>query len=91
MRLLLSTPPATDSKRYEIYVCPLCADLGCGAITVDIKRDNDMVVWKDFGLEYSYRDEIKSINLGPFVFEWNEYKGVIRNSLGLAGYKYPWD
>ncbi|WP_010243291.1 hypothetical protein [Acetivibrio cellulolyticus] len=91
MRLLLSAPPVIDSKRYEIYVCPLCADLGCGSITVDITKDNDTVIWKDFGLEYSYKDEIKSIDIGPFIFEWNEYKNVIMSSFGLAGFEYPWD
>ncbi len=91
MRLMLSIPPQIDSKRYEIYVCPLCADLGCGAITIDIKKDNSTVIWKDFGLEYSYKDEIKIIDLGPFVFDLHEYKNVLMSSLGLAGYKCPWD
>lgn len=50
-KFLLKAPSDLESGRYMIYVCPMCADLGCGAVTVSIQREEEYIVWKDFCCE----------------------------------------
>lgn len=90
-KMLLEKPSELKSGRYELYVCPCCADIGCGAITINILKNDNSIIWKDFGLEYNYKDNIQHIDIGPFIFEWDEYERVIKSSFRLVGYKYPWD
>jgi hypothetical protein len=44
-RLLRDEPPEVDG-RVAVYVCPECADLDCGAITVAIERQGPAIVWR---------------------------------------------
>lgn len=49
-QLLLKEPSELQSGHVPLYVCPECADLGCGALTVEVSfRDDDCVVWSSFG------------------------------------------
>ncbi|MEK4251768.1 oxidoreductase [Paenibacillus sp. FSL W7-1287] len=59
--------------RYPILVCPWCGDEECGFISVFIERHEDYVIWKDFKLEPNNI----TINIGPFFFEWANYKAAI--------------
>ena len=36
-RLLLNSKPDDIGSRYSLFICPVCADLGCGAISLNIK------------------------------------------------------
>jgi hypothetical protein len=49
MQLLLRTASEIVSGHAPIYICPECADLGCGAITVCVTFRDDCVVWSDLG------------------------------------------
>ncbi len=67
--------------RYPILVCPWCGDEECGFISVNIEREEDLVVWKDFKQE----NEKKPINVGPFYFKWDNYERAISDTFGTAG------
>ncbi|WP_052714221.1 hypothetical protein [Paenibacillus dauci] len=79
-KLLLESPSELRAGRYFIFVCPMCADLGCGAITVSIKREEENIIWDDFRCE---NDETsKSLNMGPYKFFWEDYlRSILSASL----------
>ena len=39
-RLLLADRGDASDNRVSLFICPECGDLGCGAITVRIERDD---------------------------------------------------
>ncbi len=43
-RLLRDAPPDAGD-RVAVYVCPECADLDCGAVTVVVERHGPAIVW----------------------------------------------
>src|SRR5262245_21851009 len=49
--LLLEKAGDMASGRVALYVCPLCGDLGCGAVSVRITRENTDIVWSEFEWE----------------------------------------
>ncbi|WP_054028801.1 hypothetical protein [Bacillus sp. FJAT-28004] len=59
-----------DSRRYFLFVCPMCADLGCGAITVSIRREGENIIWSDISLEDG--ETTKPLNVDTFMFNWLE-------------------
>jgi hypothetical protein len=78
---LLEKPHEYMYYRYPILVCHWCGDEECGYISVKVDREEDTVIWKDFLLE----PDNKKINIGPFYFDWNNYKQAIENTFGTAG------
>ncbi|WP_127534654.1 oxidoreductase [Paenibacillus kobensis] len=78
---LLRKPHETMWYRYPLMVCSWCGDEECGFISVQIDKENHLVSWKDFYLE----PEKKKIDVGPFYFEWDNYKQVINSTFGTAG------
>jgi hypothetical protein len=48
-QLLLREPAPFPDGLVPLYICPECADLGCGAVTVRITVRDDCVVWSGFG------------------------------------------
>lgn len=67
--------------RYPILICPWCGDEECGFISVFIERKGNIVIWQDFKLEPGN----KSIPIGPFYFEWENYKKMINDTYKAAG------
>ena len=67
--------PELETGRTSFYVCSECGDIGCGAITAKIEVTEKSVIWKDFGYEnnYSKPDLIDYKEIGPFIFDKNEY------------------
>lgn len=83
-RLLRKAPSDFPNNRNSIYVCPECAQLDCGAVTVVIEREGDNIVWRDFGIqsdshETVYRDDFDDI--GTFRFNATEYFLAISSAL----------
>jgi hypothetical protein len=83
-RLLLKSEADLPNNRRSLFVCAECGELGCGAITVSVKRAVDSVVWSDFGYENNYeagvwRDDYKDV--GPFDFEFHQYESALLNAV----------
>jgi len=82
-RLLLEDPADLPNNRRSLYVCAECGDLGCGAVSAVIEVAGDHVMWRDFGFQNNYEDEIISAGyagIGPLVFDKAEYDAVIRSA-----------
>ena len=83
--LLLEHPGYLETGRYELYVCPICGDTGCGSTTMAIEAGTNRVIWKDFGMETDYENnwddhEVYTLftlrgyeHVGPFEFERQQY------------------
>ncbi|MCW3792881.1 oxidoreductase [Paenibacillus sp. LS1] len=76
---LLKKPHESMYYRYPILVCPWCGDEECGYISVKIDREGDVVIWRDFLLNE------KKLQVGPFYFDWENYKQAIEHTFGTAG------
>jgi hypothetical protein len=65
--------------RVMLFVCPECADLGCGAITAALRSNGDGFQWSDFKYENSY-DPSMTTNfpaVGPFTFAAGAYRRAL--------------
>ncbi|MFD1885500.1 hypothetical protein [Paenibacillus wenxiniae] len=62
--------------RYPLFVCSWCRDEDCGFISVFVERKHNLVTWQDFRIEPGNR----SLPLGPFTFEWEEYERELRSA-----------
>lgn len=81
-RLLLEEESDFPNNRRSLYVCSECGDLDCGAISIIIEKREDNIVWKDFGFQNGYSDDLSIYeNFGPFVFNENEYREILLAAL----------
>lgn len=81
-RFLGLRAPDAPSGRTSIYVCALCSDLGCGAITVLIERAPGVVIWRDFGWQNDYEPDVTSdgmVDVGPFQFDESAYRAFFES------------
>lgn len=64
-----------ETGRASFYVCSECGDIGRGAITTKIEVTEKTVIWKNFGYENNYsKSDLTDYNeIGPFIFDRNEY------------------
>jgi hypothetical protein len=76
-QLLLLSAPEMESGRRLIYVCPECADVGCGAYGCEIKKENGFYVWENFAYENGYEEPQIIDGVGPYKFEILEYEKII--------------
>ncbi len=60
-RLLGESTPDAPEGRVSVYVCPECADLGCGSITVSIVRSRTTVSWRRWGYQNNYEAGIHDL------------------------------
>lgn len=44
-------PSDFPDGRVPLYICPLCGDLGCGALSAKVSFQDGCVVWSDFGTQ----------------------------------------
>ncbi len=82
-RLLLIDDADFPDNRRSVYVCPECGDLGCGAISVVIEKMGNSIVWRDFGYQNNYDENIDLeaySDIGPFSFNMDEYASVIKQA-----------
>lgn len=82
-QLLLNEAPEIESGRSLIYVCPECADIGCGAYGCKITRQNGVYIWNDFAYENGYEDPQPVEGVGPFEFSAENYESVVRAAYAL--------
>jgi hypothetical protein len=83
-RLLLREPPDLPNNRNTLYICPECADIGCGALSLVVERVGDNFVWRHFGYENNYEGIIHAEGfeeVGPFTFDRAGYSEAIRQAL----------
>ena len=76
-RLLCRAPADFLDERISLYICPECGDLDCGAISLIIQEEEGFVVWRDFGFENMYEENIERESLadvGPFFFDKRRYE-----------------
>jgi hypothetical protein len=75
------------AQRVMIYVCPECAELECGAVTVAVKREGNDVVWERFAFENSYDAEVIKTydHIGPFRFSGEQYQQTLGRRLREIG------
>lgn len=66
--------------RYPLLICPECGDLECGYISVAMDKVSDHVEWSNFYTEPNK----KSLDIGPFYFQWDDYKAAIRQAYELG-------
>ncbi len=79
-RLLLRREPELISGRRELLVCPQCADLGCGCISVKVEEQGDFYVWSDFGYENDYEEEsLCLIKMSKMVFRKTDLLHLFRS------------
>jgi hypothetical protein len=83
-RLLLKGKANAPNDRRSLFICSECGDLGCGAITLSVVREGDMVVWKNFAYENNYEPEIdfrQYENVGPYQFDAADYEKTLREGI----------
>jgi hypothetical protein len=86
-RLLGKSPPDMAHDRTALYICPECGDLGCGAVTLLVQREDGVIIWKDFGMQYNYEDVIHTEgfeNIGPFTFDITQYSELFEHLRELS-------
>jgi|SRR5579871_2152115 len=79
-RLLLTEKAAIPGDRRELFICSECGDIGCGAVTVIVVRDGQSIVWKDFGFQNNYEENLRLDeykHIGPYSFDWNVYESAL--------------
>ncbi|ULO08543.1 hypothetical protein H1230_06980 [Paenibacillus sp. 19GGS1-52] len=90
-RLLLRCESDFPNNRNSLFICPACADLGCGANTAKIDKQDGIVIWSLFGSQNNITDKLTINDLRTYYFEVDEYNRVIEGSLGIGSYKWPWN
>jgi hypothetical protein len=85
-RLLLLSEPDYLNRRNSLYICPACADLECGAVSLFIEKTKDIITWSSF-------DGRGDLFNKQFVFHFDkeDYTNQINSTFGLGGFKFPWD
>ena len=80
-QLLLKSPSDFESGRVPLYVCELCGDLECGALTVRVDRTESGYRWSEFGWEGpdspSFSASDRFARTGPFDFESDTYESAL--------------
>lgn len=81
-QLLLKQESELPGNRYPLYVCAECGDLGCGAITAVIESEENKIIWKDFGYQNNYEEEIHPVRFsGMFAFDESQYRTALEAAL----------
>ncbi len=66
----------------RLYICPECADLGCGAITVAVERGTGTVTWRNWGYQNNYdKGFIAVAGLPDVTFDAAQYGSALREAL----------
>jgi hypothetical protein len=82
-QLRLQAEPSSGSGRVLLYICPECGDIGCGAYSAKVGRDQETYTWGDFAYENGYEDPRPLKAVGPFAFEVSQYDAAIESASAL--------
>lgn len=81
-RLLCLASADFPGGRYALLVCPICADLACGTVSLVIERTGDLIVWRDFAFETpgesETRDHHAFAHLHHFTFDAHTYAALFQ-------------
>lgn len=83
-RLVLEEPADLPNNRRTLYICPECADIGCGAFSLVVERVGNQIIWRDFGFENNYEGMVHTEGfeeVGPIAFKRDDYEKVIKQSV----------
>jgi hypothetical protein len=79
--LLRRRNPSLPTGRCQLYICPECGDIGCGAVTVRVEREGEFIVWRDFGYENDYEKDMPRLSefatIAPIYFDATAYWQVL--------------
>jgi hypothetical protein len=74
-------PADLGDDRIILMVCPECGDIGCGAFTCRLSREDQAYVWSDFAFENDYdregADRASFRDFGPYVFAPVQYRDAL--------------
>ncbi len=73
-------------NRVPLFVCPECADYGCGAFSCVIARTTAGIIWREFGMQNDYDEEIHADDCDAVVltFEPTQYYNILRTRLAAS-------
>ncbi len=81
---LTTQQPDLENGRTMLFVCPECGDIGCGAITVKITKEDTEYTWSEFGYENNYDPAMTDFDsyrrVGPFRFAIENYRQAIEKA-----------
>jgi hypothetical protein len=84
-RLLGQQPGDFPDGRVSILVCPIDADLGCGALSAEFVMDADSVQWRDLAWQVDYKplDPAEDLLEPPLSYRFprQEYTGLLSELL----------
>jgi hypothetical protein len=87
-RLLLQQKADMPNDRRSLFVCSECGDLWCGAITAIVEKQGKSVVWKAFGYENTYEEDVRLDDyskVGPFTFDAAAYEHTLLEAMERYG------
>lgn len=81
-RLLGRLPGDFEDGRVALYLCPIDGDLWCGAVSMEVLRTPETVIWRELG--WQEPDPLDGPELTPFedqlfTFDRRQYEGVLQN------------
>lgn len=83
-RLLGLAEPDFSGGRVALLVCPGCLEAGCGALSVEVRRSENTVIWAEAGWQDDTgdADDVKPVR-GPrtITFARSQYESVLAQAL----------
>ncbi|MFE4541292.1 hypothetical protein [Arthrobacter sp. NPDC056727] len=83
-RLLGQVEPDFNDGRVALLVCPGCLEAACGALSVQVRRTEDTVIWADAGWqdETGEGEDVRPVP-GPrtITFDRSQYDSVLAQAL----------
>jgi hypothetical protein len=84
---LFESPLQIASDRVALFVCPERSDPACGAITIQLRRRGQAMLWANFAYENGYDDERSDSEsyaaIWPFEFALGTYLENIQRATSL--------
>ncbi|MEO8233865.1 MAG: hypothetical protein ABI549_00495 [Flavobacterium sp.] len=78
-QFLKTKPSELDTGRISLFICRECGDIGCGATTIDIQKNENSYIWKKFAHENNSFEltEFDYLDVQPKEFKKNEYENAL--------------